>query len=61
MDQLQWDIFQTQITNPEKLDIELNAIAGVVETGLFVNTANTLIVGNRDGSVKIDHRVQNAI
>ena len=55
------DIFQPQITNPEKLDIELNAIVGVVETGLFVNTANTLIVGNRDGSVKIDHRVENAI
>lgn len=40
------------ITNPALLQQNINAIAGVVESGLFVNVASKVIVGAADGTVK---------
>ncbi|WP_172194523.1 ribose-5-phosphate isomerase RpiA [Saccharibacillus qingshengii] len=39
------------ITDPAALHASLNAIAGVVENGLFVDMAHTVIVGRADGSI----------
>jgi ribose 5-phosphate isomerase A len=40
------------IREPAELDRELTMIAGVVETGLFVNMASKAYFGQEDGSVK---------
>jgi ribose 5-phosphate isomerase A len=45
------------IDTPEELSIKLNLIPGVVENGLFVNMAQTMIVGSKNGDVKIRERV----
>ncbi|OPH57623.1 ribose 5-phosphate isomerase A [Paenibacillus ferrarius] len=37
------------IHNPEELNEHLNLTIGVVENGLFVNMANTIIVGSNEG------------
>lgn len=34
---------------PEKIEVQLNNIPGVVENGIFVNRANKVIVGSPDG------------
>lgn len=41
-----------QIHEPKGLETELNLIPGVVECGLFVDRAQTLIVGSSDGTLK---------
>ncbi|MFB4475814.1 ribose 5-phosphate isomerase A, partial [Oceanobacillus caeni] len=41
-----------KITEPEKLHNELIGIVGVVETGLFVNMADKVLVG-KDGKVEV--------
>ena len=43
------DLFLSEIKNPTKLHRELILIPGVVETGLFLNMANKIIVGTSDG------------
>lgn len=40
-----------KISNPNDLASKLNRIPGVVENGLFVNMANTVVVGRRTGAV----------
>ena len=47
-----------QITHPEELSRELNQIPGVVETGLFVDLVDQLMVGYRD---KVEIKVLNPI
>ena len=42
-----------RITVPGQLESELNNIPGVVENGLFVGMADTLVIGKSDGSVEI--------
>jgi len=42
-----------KIINPEKLNKELKQIPGIVENGLFINMAETVIVGYETGEVKI--------
>lgn len=42
-----------QIDNPAKLNEELKAITGVVDHGLFVNIASTVIVGYEDGRTEV--------
>ncbi|MEM8772555.1 MAG: ribose-5-phosphate isomerase RpiA [Pseudomonadota bacterium] len=42
-----------RITAPAALDAKLNAIAGVVETGLFCNMADVVIFGDEEG-VSVD-------
>ncbi|CAM3670023.1 ribose-5-phosphate isomerase RpiA [Marinicrinis lubricantis] len=43
------------IADPERMSAEINAIAGVVENGLFVHMASQIIVGHADASVKVIH------
>ncbi|MDI6856268.1 MAG: ribose 5-phosphate isomerase A [Candidatus Thermoplasmatota archaeon] len=38
-----------KITNPKKLDYELNNVAGVVENGLFVEIVDSAIIGTSKG------------
>jgi ribose 5-phosphate isomerase A len=40
------------IDDPGRVDHELRAMAGVVETGLFVRLASVVLVGHSDGSVE---------
>ncbi|MCE5170826.1 ribose-5-phosphate isomerase RpiA [Paenibacillus profundus] len=40
------------IHDPERLHVQLNAIPGVVENGLFINMAHSVFVGYQDGSVR---------
>ncbi|MFO7815014.1 MAG: ribose-5-phosphate isomerase RpiA [Halanaerobiales bacterium] len=42
-----------EIENPGKLNNELNELPGVVETGLFVEMADKVIVGTNQGDLKI--------
>lgn len=38
-----------EINNPEKLSQELNSIPGVIENGLFVDIADKIIIGKKEG------------
>ncbi len=38
-----------KIENPEKLEKEINAIPGVVESGLFINLADEIVIGTKKG------------
>jgi ribose 5-phosphate isomerase A len=42
------DVWVRSISDPEKLDTQLKSITGVVETGLFVGTADLVYVATRD-------------
>lgn len=44
------------IADPARLERELDAIPGVVESGLFVGLAHTLVVGHPDGSCDVRER-----
>lgn len=47
-----YDIHLTPpIFNPEKLHLDLISIAGVFETGLFINMAGRIIIGHLDGTI----------
>jgi len=41
------------IPDPAALDAALRAIPGVIETGLFVGIANSIVIGNDDGSTEV--------
>ncbi len=41
------------IGDADALDAALRAIPGVVETGLFLGLADTLVLGHEDGSVEL--------
>jgi ribose 5-phosphate isomerase A len=43
------DVHLAQINQPSELEIALNRIPGVVETGLFIGRTDILIVGTPDG------------
>jgi ribose 5-phosphate isomerase A len=43
------DVHLAQIAQPKDLEIALNQIPGIVETGLFVNRTDVLIVGTPQG------------
>jgi len=43
------DVYLARIDNPRELEIHLNEIPGVVETGLFVGRTDLLIVGTPQG------------
>jgi len=51
-----YDLNVGTIENPERLDADIHAIPGVVETGLFVARADMLIIGSDSGV----RRVQSA-
>lgn len=46
------DVDVGEIEDPERLDIFLRSIAGVLETGLFPKLADKIIIGERDNSIK---------
>ena len=48
--------FQGGIPDPVALERELDQIPGVVESGLFIGLAHTLVVGNADGSSLVRER-----
>ena len=51
------DLSLKKITDPYILDLKIKKVVGVVETGLFINMANSVIIGNNDGSFKlIEHK-----
>ncbi|MFW9949521.1 MAG: ribose 5-phosphate isomerase A [Candidatus Thorarchaeota archaeon] len=41
------------IKNPAELNIQIKQIPGIVETGLFLNMASSVYIGQKDGSIKI--------
>lgn len=47
------DLSLNKIPDPFILNKKLKEIVGVVETGLFINMANTIIVGNNGGSFNL--------
>ena len=46
------DCYFNSIPDPAQLNIGLHLMAGVVETGLFVNMAKKIITGYSDGTIK---------
>jgi ribose 5-phosphate isomerase A len=44
------------IPDPEQLEEDVNTIAGVVENGLFVGLAHLVVVGQKDGTVRLLRR-----
>jgi ribose 5-phosphate isomerase A len=46
------------IPKPERLERELKAISGVVETGLFVKMVHSVYLGKRQGVGKLDRRIK---
>ena len=47
------DLSLKKITDPYILNKKIKKVVGVVETGLFINMANSVIIGNNDGSFKL--------
>ncbi len=48
----------SSIDDPESLDSRLQAVPGVLETGLFIGLCDTLIVGMDTGAERIESRVR---
>jgi len=47
------DLHLGRIGDPEDLAAALNLIPGVIETGLFVNVADVVVIGHEDGSTDV--------
>ncbi len=45
--------FESGISDAAQLELALDAIPGVVESGLFINLARTLVIGHDDGSADL--------
>jgi len=43
-------LFPNGIENPKEIDKNLQNINGVIDTGLFINMATKIIIGNNEGS-----------
>lgn len=50
-----FDLHTGEINNPQKLNDEIKLLNGVIETGLFINVADTIIIG-KNNSVEIINR-----
>ena len=50
------DLGLGRIGDPARLNTDLNAIPGVVETGLFCGIAAVVVVGNPDGTARVIER-----
>lgn len=48
--------FPGGIGDPGALEAELDRLPGIVETGLFVGLAHTLVIGHEDGRAEVRHR-----
>lgn len=44
------------ISDPEELHTQINLIPGVVDNGIFIQMANTVIVGYNDGAIRAMER-----
>ncbi|GAE92935.1 ribose 5-phosphate isomerase A [Gracilibacillus boraciitolerans JCM 21714] len=47
------DCYFENIENPAELNLQLNMIPGVVENGLFINMADTIVLGKTNGDVTV--------
>jgi len=47
------DLKFARIAQPAKLEQEINRVLGVVENGIFVDVADLVIVGQKDGCFKL--------
>jgi ribose 5-phosphate isomerase A len=47
------DLELGRIGDPARLNVALNTIPGVVETGLFCGIASAIIVGEPDGTARV--------
>jgi len=45
-----------RINEPEVLEKEINSIPGVIENGLFINLADEIIVGSKQGIITLEER-----
>lgn len=50
------DLHLKRIGDPPALAAALSALPGVVEHGLFIDLASTVVLGRADGSVEVRHR-----
>jgi ribose 5-phosphate isomerase A len=50
------DLHLFEIPNPEKLNKELKLVTGVVETGLFLNLADKVIIGRGNETEVVDRK-----
>ncbi len=50
------DLHLSEIPNPEKLNKELKLLTGVVETGLFLNLADKVIIGRGNETEVVDRK-----
>lgn len=51
------DLTLGEIPQPGALDVSLNALPGVVETGLFCGIAAVVVVGQQDGTARVIERL----
>jgi len=47
------DLDLGRIGDPERLNADLNTVAGVVETGLFIGIASAVVIGHEDGTARM--------
>jgi ribose 5-phosphate isomerase A len=47
------DVDFGKISNPEKLNSQLKALTGIVDSGLFINMIDKAYIGQKDGKVEI--------
>lgn len=52
------DLHLKRIGEPEDLAMALNQIPGVIETGLFINVADVVVIGREDGGADIIEYVE---
>jgi len=51
-----FDLHLGRIRDPARLAVALNGLPGVVEHGLFIGMADTVIVGRENGAAEVIHR-----
>ena len=51
-----FDLHLDEINNPAKLDYDLKLITGVIETGLFINVVDNIIIGKDDSTEMIERK-----
>ena len=47
------DVVFGKISDPEKVNLQLKTLIGVVDSGLFIDMIDKAYIGQKDGSVKI--------
>lgn len=50
------DLFLEKIEKPFELENQLKLISGIIDTGLFLNVANSIVIGGKDGVRVIDRK-----